>query len=67
MLLPTSGENAMATTPLEIYLLRKIVTYSMLILPVYIFFYVFFIIPTVKLCSVFLLTFSKCDLSNQRI
>ncbi len=32
-LLPTSGENFKSTAPLEIYLLRKIVTCSILILP----------------------------------
>ncbi len=32
-LLSTSGENFMSTAPLEIYLLRKMVTCSMLILP----------------------------------
>lgn len=33
-LLPTSGENFMSITPLEIYLLRKMVTCSILVLPV---------------------------------
>ena len=32
-LLPTSGENVMSIAPLEIYLLRKMVTLSNLILP----------------------------------
>ncbi len=32
-LLPTSGENFMSTALLEIYLLRKMVTCSILILP----------------------------------
>ena len=32
-LLPTSGENFMSIAPLEIYLLRKMVTCSILILP----------------------------------
>ncbi len=32
-LLPTSGEHFKSTTPLEIYLLRKIVMCSILILP----------------------------------
>ncbi len=32
-LLPTSGENFMSTAPLEIYLLRKMVTCLILILP----------------------------------
>ncbi len=40
-LLPTSGENFMSTAPLEIYLLRKIVTCLILILPaVYIILYI---------------------------
>ncbi len=30
---PTSGENFMSTAPLKIYLLRKMVTCSILILP----------------------------------
>ncbi len=32
-LLPTSGENFMSTAPLEIYLLRKMLVCSILILP----------------------------------
>ena len=32
-LLPTSGENVMSIAPSEIYLLRKMVTCSILILP----------------------------------
>ena len=32
-LLPTSGENVMSIAPLEIFLLRKMVTCSILILP----------------------------------
>ncbi len=41
-LLPTSGENFKSTAPLEIYLLRKMVTCSILILPaVYIYIYIY--------------------------
>ncbi len=52
-LLPTSGENFMSTAPLEIYLLRKMVTCSILILPA----------VRKKLCNIQEQVFNPCPMN----
>ncbi len=65
-LLPTSGDNFKSTAPLEIYLLRKTVTCSILILPtvcvcmcVYIYIYIYIYILNVSGLSFFFFSTSS--------